>query len=485
ESEELNVQHTASATPTYEKVEITPMNTSISTQTNENNQQNNETDISTNVVTSSQISSSDDESVNYKIKTRKQTGLFNSEQIQNYPIDSPSSTSKTSEISNSPPKTNDMSLMSDLAKPKFFGTSPGKNGPSSDDHHKNTIVEPSGEKIHHKGKKEKEKKDGIFKNFFKRKKKKDDIPFNAVKPLNNFYDQLQKGSSKQPFQRSLSLKRLQQHTGSSSINKSTSDSTYSVLRIYPGQNIQTDFKYKIGLLSPKTTTIALIKQAIRRFKLNDDYWDNYTISIKEINSKERHLMPHDHPLEIFNSISSYYSTPLPSVQRTSTISISSTLSDISNYESINKLQVQDNQCTVFLYLNRKPKQLKEKITVIQNTIPSTELSTNTVIQNTFPSTESSAKQTNTVIQNIPSFKENNDWILSNDFGLNDLLVYVRSDLNIQKRRSGWHLQDPEEILDQVKPTELRDDIRSIFESVSNELDKLELELNQIMLDVIR
>ncbi|CAG8617969.1 6460_t:CDS:2 [Cetraspora pellucida] len=469
EAKELNIQHTASATPTYQKVELTPMKTLILTQTNENDQQNIETDIS-NVPSDQQ----NDESVSYKIKLRKQTGIFNYDMKKDNPIDLPSSASKTLDISNSPHEINEMSLMSHLVKTKFFGSSSGKTSPISDEHNKNTIVETSDEKIHNRGKKEKEKKDGIFKNFFKRKKKKDDIPFNSIKPLNNSYDQLQMGSSKQPFQRSPSLKRSQQRT----INQTNLNPTYSVLRIYPGQNIQTEFKYKTGLLSPKTTTIALIKQAIHRFKLDDDYWDNYYISIKEINRKERHLMPHDHPLEIFNSIASYYSTPLPSVQRTSILSISSDLSNISNHEAINKLQIQDSQNTVFLYLNGKSKPLKEQITDIHNTFPSTDLSTkpkNIVIKNTFPLTELPTK---------PSFKENN-WVLSNDFGLQNLLAYVRSDLNIERRRSGWHLQDPEEILDQVKSTEIRDDIRSIFENVNNELDKLELELNQIMVDVVR
>ncbi|CAG8682515.1 20704_t:CDS:2, partial [Racocetra persica] len=67
---------------------------------------------------------------------------------------------------------------------------------------------------------------------------------------------------------------------------------------------------------------------------------------------------------------------------------------------------------------------------------------------------------------------------------------VRSGVNMleikQRRRSGWHLHDdPEKILERINPTDIRDEIKSVFECVNDELDMLESELDRIMSDAIR
>jgi hypothetical protein len=79
---------------------------------------------------------------------------------------------------------------------------------------------------------------------------------------------------------------------------------------------------------------------------------------------------------------------------------------------------------------------------------------------------------------IASSLTENDWILTDDFGLQELLVLVRSGVNMlelkERRRSGWHLNDdPEKILEQIKPTEILDEIKAVFSNVNDELDKLE------------
>lgn len=79
---------------------------------------------------------------------------------------------------------------------------------------------------------------------------------------------------------------------------------------------------------------------------------------------------------------------------------------------------------------------------------------------------------------ISSSSTENDWILTDDFGLQELLVLVRSGVNMlelkERRRSGWHLNDdPEKILEQIKPTEILDEIKTVFSNVNDELDKLE------------
>ncbi|CAG8444858.1 12729_t:CDS:2 [Dentiscutata erythropus] len=564
EPEEMDVQDTASATPTSQEVEIVPEQTSTSARADENVQQNIEAISKVAVsspITISQVDhqqNDEPESNNRsnKIKTRKQTGIFDYDVMK---MDSSSFVSKTSDISNQPPETLMPDLGSDFMdfsddddEPRIINRFFGRGDGASSVKYNSTIDD----------------------------KKKGDMPLNINKSLLN--DQLQMGSSKE-----LSTSPKHRQRRRPSITQTPSDSTYSVLRIYPGQNLPTNFKYKISLLSQKTTSIALIKQAIHRFKLDDENWDSYYISMKEINREERHLMPHDHPLEIFNSIVSYHSTPLPpSIKRTSTLSISSNISNISTNEAINKLQIHDNQNIVCLYLNKKSRPREQKLRIrilaysddlpvnyqikkssateekqpIEKKLVVTKNTTaGQIIESAmdkFGITDGIVDDEQTVDDKRPRYrlamlvegeekpinskadiasayptenlrlvsvcsvgltplesdnspyeltfvlrlskpkkvvrylghKEYEKTILSDGFGLQDLLGRVRSEFSVTETKnvsSGWHFQDPEKILEQVKPTEIRKDVWSIFENVNNELDRLESELNKILIDVIR
>ncbi|CAJ0915338.1 12243_t:CDS:2 [Entrophospora sp. SA101] len=136
----------------------------------------------------------------------------------------------------------------------------------------------------------------------------------------------------------------------------SSPPTYSILRIFSGQNLKFNFAFKIVLINQMTTTTDLIKQALNRFKIdNENNWDDYFITIKKTNGEESHLMPHDHPLEIFQSLNSYSTAPLPSIKRSSIASVSSTSSNISNHPKIKNLEsnYNENPVTVAFYLNKK------------------------------------------------------------------------------------------------------------------------------------
>ncbi|CAG8826247.1 11410_t:CDS:1, partial [Dentiscutata erythropus] len=72
-----------------------------------------------------------------------------------------------------------------------------------------------------------------------------------------------------------------------------------------------------------------------------------------------------------------------------------------------------------------------------------------------------------------------DWILSDEFGLQELLILIRSgteNFSIREKRiSEWLLNyDPDIILEQFKPDEILNEIKSVFVNVNDELDKLEL-----------
>ncbi|CAG8487720.1 24446_t:CDS:2 [Gigaspora rosea] len=135
---------------------------------------------------------------------------------------------------------------------------------------------------------------------------------------------------------------------------------YNVLRVFAGQNLSSNFNSKVVLLNKSVTASSLIKQAIHRFKLEDENPDNYYISIKEVNKDEKYLMPDQYPLEMFSSLISSYSTTIPSIKRSS---VSSNLSNISDDESIKKLQLNDGLNTVCLCLNRKAKLGEKKLRV--------------------------------------------------------------------------------------------------------------------------
>ncbi|CAG8497890.1 6698_t:CDS:2, partial [Cetraspora pellucida] len=125
-------------------------------------------------------------------------------------------------------------------------------------------------------------------------------------------------------------------------------------------------------------------------------------------------------------------------------------------------------------------------------------------QRSFSSASNNSINTNTTLDsitpgnNLPSFRKSStassftdsDWILTDDFGLQELLILVRSGVNMlelkERRRSGWQIhEDPEKILHALRLTDIRNDIRDVFDNVNNELDQLEQELDQLMDDAIK
>ncbi|CAG8541114.1 11048_t:CDS:10 [Ambispora leptoticha] len=91
--------------------------------------------------------------------------------------------------------------------------------------------------------------------------------------------------------------------------------------------------------------------------------------------------------------------------------------------------------------------------------------------------------------NTASSLTENDWILSDDFGLQELLILVRSGVSMieqkERRRSGWRLyDDPEKVLEQINPAEFREEIKSVFANVNKELDDIENQLDLIMDDAL-
>ncbi|KAG9302015.1 hypothetical protein G9A89_021059 [Geosiphon pyriformis] len=130
----------------------------------------------------------------------------------------------------------------------------------------------------------------------------------------------------------------------------------SVVRIFAGQNFQTSIESKIILLSNSTTSRDLIRQSLTRFKLGvQEHWDDYYISIKTSEGETINLMPHDHPLDIFNSLNSSATIPLPTIRRNSVSSISSNLSSISNHTAIKESGINEHteRNEVRFFLNRK------------------------------------------------------------------------------------------------------------------------------------
>ncbi|CAG8558078.1 11138_t:CDS:2, partial [Acaulospora morrowiae] len=165
-----------------------------------------------------------------------------------------------------------------------------------------------------------------------------------------------KSSPTQSDQSSTSASRQQVRISQSKRLSNPSGSAYSVVRIFAGQNIPTKFEYKIVLLSQVTNTISLIKQSLKRFKLdNEENWDEYYVTIKESDREPHILMSHEYPLEIFETLTSSYLTPLPTVKRTSISSVSSNFSDLSSHEAISKLLFRDDKNLVCLYINKKSK----------------------------------------------------------------------------------------------------------------------------------
>ncbi|KAH9483226.1 Tip elongation aberrant protein Tea4 [Psilocybe cubensis] len=129
----------------------------------------------------------------------------------------------------------------------------------------------------------------------------------------------------------------------------------SVIRVFAGENLQTEATFKTVLLNPSTTSTDLVRQAIQRFRLpSGEDVDDYYLTVKQVEGgASTVLQPVEHPLVVFETL--LESTELPKVKRSSVGSISSISSNLSMHPAIKKLPMNDftDDSAVKFYLNRK------------------------------------------------------------------------------------------------------------------------------------
>jgi hypothetical protein len=129
----------------------------------------------------------------------------------------------------------------------------------------------------------------------------------------------------------------------------------SVLRVFAGENLQSDATFKTVLLNTSTTASDLVRQAMQRFRLahGEDEMDYY-LTVKQLEGDEATLNPDEHPLGVFEQLVER-SLNMPTVKRSSMGSISSLASNLSIHPAIAKLAMNDftDDSAVKFYLNRK------------------------------------------------------------------------------------------------------------------------------------
>ncbi|CAJ0922426.1 16138_t:CDS:2 [Entrophospora sp. SA101] len=78
---------------------------------------------------------------------------------------------------------------------------------------------------------------------------------------------------------------------------------------------------------------------------------------------------------------------------------------------------------------------------------------------------------------------------ANDFGLEELLMLARGVNKLElkgRRKSDWYFnEDPHKVLDQLKSIEIKDKIKDIFADITQELDKMDQDLDKLLADTIR
>lgn len=169
------------------------------------------------------------------------------------------------------------------------------------------------------------------------------------------------------FQQSLSNKNLLQSNGRmrpGSLIGSPSIAglevpLLSVLRVFAGDNIESDATFKTVLLNHSTSSTDLVKQSMQRFRLAGlEDIDEYYLSVRELGGEERALSNEQKPLVIFEALSDTSGTAgftVPSVKRSSVGSISSIASNLSLNPAITRLGMNDfsDDSAVKFYLNRR------------------------------------------------------------------------------------------------------------------------------------
>ncbi|CAL1699438.1 unnamed protein product [Somion occarium] len=129
----------------------------------------------------------------------------------------------------------------------------------------------------------------------------------------------------------------------------------SVVRIFAGNNLQTEATFKTVLLNSSTTASDLVRQAIQRFRIpGAENESDYYLTIKQVEGSSAALRPDEKPLVVFESLVEA-ALELPKVKRSSVGSISSVASNLSMHPAIKKLSMNDftDDSAVKFYLNRK------------------------------------------------------------------------------------------------------------------------------------
>ncbi|KAJ7078949.1 hypothetical protein B0H15DRAFT_859879 [Mycena belliarum] len=125
----------------------------------------------------------------------------------------------------------------------------------------------------------------------------------------------------------------------------------SVIRVFAGQNLQTEATFKTVLLNASTTSEDLVRQAVQRFRLEDTDAAEYYLTVKQVEGSSAVLRDSERPLGVFEGLVE----SAPRVKRSSVGSVSSVASNLSMHPAIKKLEMNDftDDSAVKFYLNRR------------------------------------------------------------------------------------------------------------------------------------
>ncbi|KAK6981226.1 heat shock protein [Favolaschia claudopus] len=125
----------------------------------------------------------------------------------------------------------------------------------------------------------------------------------------------------------------------------------SVIRVFAGQNLDTEATFKTVLLNASTTSADLVRQAVQRFRLEDTDPHEYFLTVKQVEGSSAVLRDSEHPLVVFEGLVEN----APRVKRSSVGSINSVASNLSMHPAIKKLDMNDftDDSAVKFYLNRR------------------------------------------------------------------------------------------------------------------------------------
>lgn len=149
----------------------------------------------------------------------------------------------------------------------------------------------------------------------------------------------------------------------------------NVLRVFAGENIESDATFKTVLLNDATSTADLVKQAMQRFHLdppaasvsaadvvmaNAAIMAEYYLTAKEVSGDETTLQPGQRPMQVLERLAHASGTAeskygFPSVKRSSVGSINSIASNLSTHPAIEKLRMSDfsDDSVVKLFIHKR------------------------------------------------------------------------------------------------------------------------------------